>query len=205
MKVDPDQFFVEQKEVISKIRVPEVQEVSAFDDALSGGLFRQAEDPYEGKSFAEVLRMKREKLEAQLKAAAPSEPAAQAEPEVQPEPKPTGADESLEDRKARLQAQRAAILEKRRKAREQELNEYNQSQSGAHLDAARNSFYAQMIKMDQALPRAQQKNPLPDPSTLPSAKPLAAASQPSSSVPSGPPAQAAAAFSLDDIEGININ
>ena len=148
MKVDPDQFFVEQKEVISKIRVPEVQEVSAFDDALSGGLFRQAEDPYEGKSFAEVLRMKREKLEAQLKAAAPSEPAAQAEPEVQPEPKPTGADESLEDRKARLQAQRAAILEKRRKAREQELNEYNQSQSGAHLDADRNSFYAQMIKMD---------------------------------------------------------
>ena len=49
--------------------MPNVEEVSAFDDAYSGFNFRQAEDPYEGKSFAEVLRLKREKLEAQLQAA----------------------------------------------------------------------------------------------------------------------------------------
>ena len=49
--------------------MPNVEEVSAFDDAFSGFNFRQAEDPYEGKSFAEVLRLKREKLEAQLQSA----------------------------------------------------------------------------------------------------------------------------------------
>ena len=50
--------------------------MSAFDDIHSGAQFRQAEDPYAGKSFAEVLRMKREKLDAQLKAnlPAPTEP-----------------------------------------------------------------------------------------------------------------------------------
>ena len=46
-----------------------MEEVSAFDDKYSGESFPQAEDPYAGKSFAEVLRMKREKLEAQLKTA----------------------------------------------------------------------------------------------------------------------------------------
>ena len=49
--------------MISKIRKPDVEEVSAFDDIHSGAQFRQAEDPYAGKSFAEVLRMKREKIE----------------------------------------------------------------------------------------------------------------------------------------------
>ena len=146
--------------MISKIRKPNVEEVSAFDDIHSGAQFRQAEDPYAGKSFAEVLRMKREKLDAQLKAnmPAPVEPAAAenqaaaAQPQV---PKPTGKDETLEDRKARLQAQRAALLEKRKQEREKELNDYNQNASGASLDAARNSFYAQMIKMDSAIPKQQ--------------------------------------------------
>lgn len=50
-------------------------------------------------------------------------------------------DDSLEGRKARLQAQRQALLEKRRQEREKELNDYNASNSGAQLDAARNSFY----------------------------------------------------------------
>ena len=50
--------------MISKIRKPNVEEVSAFDDEYSGANFRKAEDPYAGKSFAEVLRMKREKLDA---------------------------------------------------------------------------------------------------------------------------------------------
>ena len=75
------------------------------------------------------------------------------------QPKATGKDETLEDRKARLQAQRQALLEKRKQAREKELNDYNTSASGASLDAARNSFYAQMIKMDQALP--SNNKPLP--------------------------------------------
>ena len=52
--------------MISKIRKPDVEEVSAFDDQYSGLAFRQAEDPYAGKSFAEVLRMKREALEKNL-------------------------------------------------------------------------------------------------------------------------------------------
>ena len=37
-----------------------------IDDHHSGPLFRQAEDPYEGKSFAEVLKAKREALERDL-------------------------------------------------------------------------------------------------------------------------------------------
>ena len=91
--------------MISKIRKPNVEEVSAFDDIHSGAQFRQAEDPYEGKSFTEVLRMKREKLENELKANAPAEPEPQAAaPEEPPKPKPTGKDESLEDRKKRLEA-----------------------------------------------------------------------------------------------------
>ena len=57
--------------MISKIRKPKVEEVSAFDDIHSGATFPEKEDPYAGKSFAEVLKMKREKLEAQLKANAP--------------------------------------------------------------------------------------------------------------------------------------
>ena len=52
---------------------------------------------------------------------APTEPQpAAAQQEAQPvpaEPAPTGKDESLEARKARLQAQRAALLEKRKQAR----------------------------------------------------------------------------------------
>ena len=48
--------------MISKIRVPNVQEVSAFDD-YAGVTFPEKEDPYAGKSFSEVLRMKREKLD----------------------------------------------------------------------------------------------------------------------------------------------
>ena len=83
--------------------------VSAFDDEFSGASFRKAEDPYAGKSFAEVLREKREKLDQQLKAHVPvEEPAAQeggpAQQQEQPEPVATGKDESLEARKARLQA-----------------------------------------------------------------------------------------------------
>ena len=31
---------------------------------------------------------------------------------------------------------------------------YNEADDGAKLDIARNSFYAQMIKMDQALPKS---------------------------------------------------
>jgi len=52
--------------VLSKIRKPNVEEVSAFDDIHSGATFAQAEDLYAGKSFAEVLRLKRERLEASL-------------------------------------------------------------------------------------------------------------------------------------------
>ena len=59
-------FREQQKELIGAIRKPNVDEVSAFDDAYSGAAFRSAEDPYEGKSFAEVLKMKREKLEKEL-------------------------------------------------------------------------------------------------------------------------------------------
>ena len=70
-KIDPNKFLVEQKEVLKKIRKPKVEEVSAFDDIHSGATFAKQEDPYAGKSFAEVLKMKREKLEAQLKANAP--------------------------------------------------------------------------------------------------------------------------------------
>ena len=65
--------------MISKIRKPDVEEVSAFDDIHSGAQFRQAEDPYAGKSFAEVLRMKREKIEQQLKANVPAAEPAPAE------------------------------------------------------------------------------------------------------------------------------
>ena len=56
--------------------------------------------------------------------------------------------ETVDDRKKRLMAQRDALLQKRKAEREKELQEYNKSQAGANLDVARNSFYAQMIKMD---------------------------------------------------------
>ena len=52
------------KDIVSK---PNVEDVSPIDDHLSGPLFRAAEDPYEGKSFAEVLREKREALDKTLK------------------------------------------------------------------------------------------------------------------------------------------
>ena len=64
-------FREQQKDLIGAIRKPNVEEVSAFDDAYSGAAFRSAEDPYEGKSFAEVLKMKREKLEKELQEKAP--------------------------------------------------------------------------------------------------------------------------------------
>ena len=92
---------------------------------------------------------------------APVEPVAEAQTAAaQPQvPAPTGKDETLEARKARLQAQRAALLEKRKQEREKELTDYNQNASGASLDAARNSFYAQMIKMDSAIPKQKWAPP----------------------------------------------
>ena len=56
------EFEKKSKEIISKIRKPEVVEVSAFDDDIvdAGTLPGAQKDPYEGKSMAEVLRMKRE-------------------------------------------------------------------------------------------------------------------------------------------------
>jgi len=91
--------------------------------------------------------MKREKLDAQLKSnipasAEPDANQAAAAQEAAQVPAPTGKDETLDARKARLQAQRQALLEKRKQEREKELNDYNKSNSGASLDAARNSFYA---------------------------------------------------------------
>ena len=127
------------------VRKPNVEEVSAFDDNFSGPAFRSAEDPYEGKSFAEVLKLKREKLEKELAGkAVPNAPATEAKQVPM-------ANESVEDRKKRLFAQRAALLEKRKAEREKELTDYNASKSGASLDQARNTFYKQMIKMDQAV------------------------------------------------------
>jgi hypothetical protein len=41
------------------VQKPNVEQVSVIDDHHSGLEFRQAEDPYEGKSFSEVLRDKR--------------------------------------------------------------------------------------------------------------------------------------------------
>ena len=61
-----DDFKEESKEILEKIKKPVVNDVSAFDDLLSGPGFRQAEDPYEGKSMAEMLRMKREQIEKDL-------------------------------------------------------------------------------------------------------------------------------------------
>lgn len=58
--------------MISKIRKPDPKEIKPFDDAELMPLpARGQEDPNAGKSFAEVLREKREKLEASLKAQAP--------------------------------------------------------------------------------------------------------------------------------------
>lgn len=115
---------------------PNVESVSVIDDLHSGDQFRQAEDPYDGKSFSEVLKAKRAALEAELSKNA--------------QVKPTD-DDSVEGRKRRLQAQRDALIAKRKAERDQELADYNKSKSGAALDIARNSFYAQMIKMDNAL------------------------------------------------------
>lgn len=113
--------------MLSKIRKPQVQEVSAFDDIHANATFPEKEDPYAGKSFAEVLRLKREKLEADLKAQAlpvqksevaeGGDSAAATDPPVD--------DDSLEGRKRRLQAQRQALLEKRKREREKELEDYN--------------------------------------------------------------------------------
>ena len=122
---------------------PSVEDVSVIDDHHSGPLFRQAEDPYEGKSFSEVLKAKREALERNLQAQQqPVQSKIQSQP-IDPD--------SIEGRKKRLQAQRDALLAKRKAERDKELEDYNKSQAGANLDAARNTFYKQMIKMDQAL------------------------------------------------------
>ena len=91
--------------------------------------------------------MKREKLEKELQEKAPQN-VPQEEKKEQPV---VGASESIEDRKKRLFAQRAALIEKRKAEREKELTEYNASKSGASLDQARNTFYKQMIKMDQSV------------------------------------------------------
>lgn len=69
---DPSLFKEQQKDLLKAVRKPDVEEVSAFDDVHSGAMFRQAEDPYEGKSFAEVLKLKREKLEKELAGKAPA-------------------------------------------------------------------------------------------------------------------------------------
>lgn len=125
---------------------PSVEDVSVIDDHHSGPLFRQAEDPYEGKSFTEVLKAKREALERNMQAQ--KQPKQPAQSQIQSQP--TDPD-SIEGRKKRLQAQRDALLAKRKAERDKELEDYNKSQAGANLDAARNTFYKQMIKMDQAL------------------------------------------------------
>ena len=62
-KVALKQFREQQKDLIGAVRKPNVEEVSAFDDN-----YNAAKDPYEGKSFAEVLKLKREKLEKELAA-----------------------------------------------------------------------------------------------------------------------------------------
>ena len=186
--------------MISKIRKPDVEEVSAFDDIHSGAQFRQAEDPYAGKSFAEVLRMKREKIEQQLKTNVPAAEPAPAENQAEPVPAATGKDETLEARKARLQAQRAALLAKRKQEREKELNDYNQNASGASLDAARNSFYAQMIKMDQAIPKQKWQPPSAPAQAEP--KPAAAGQAQAQAASQKPPARSG--FNLDDIDGVDI-
>ena len=114
------------------------------------------------------------------------------------EPQVAGAGESLEDRKKRLQAQRAALLEKRKQEREKELQDYNQSVSGAHLDAARNSFYAQMIKMDQALPKSHRQPPSASDSTGAN---QAAAQQPAANAK---PAASGGGFNLDDLDPVDL-
>jgi len=92
--------------VLSKIRKPKVEEVSAFDDIHSGASFRQAEDPYAGKSFAEVLRLKREALEASLVSVniAPTVLAGSTQNTLAAEQQmpAVGANETLDDRKQRL-------------------------------------------------------------------------------------------------------
>ena len=65
-----------------------------IDDHLSGSLFRQAEDPYEGKSFSEVLKAKREAIERSL--------ASQQKKDLTQVSEPL--DDTIETRKKRLQA-----------------------------------------------------------------------------------------------------
>ena len=92
--------------MLSKIRKPKVEEVSAFDDIHSGASFPQAEDPYAGKSFAEVLRLKREALEASLVTVniAPATQAGSTQNTLAAEQQMpvVGANETLDDRKQRL-------------------------------------------------------------------------------------------------------
>lgn len=72
-----------------------------IDDQHSGPLFRQAEDPYEGKSFQEVLREKREAIERSLALKQPKDPVQDPDPLANYQP---DLPDSMEARKKRLQA-----------------------------------------------------------------------------------------------------
>ena len=78
-----------------------------IDDHHSGPLFRQAEDPYEGKSFQEVLREKREAIERSLALKQPKDPVK--DDDLEPHSQHDMPD-SVEARKKRLQAQRDALI-----------------------------------------------------------------------------------------------
>ena len=117
-----------------------------------------------------MLKLKREALEAKLKNAKALEKpeskiAANKPMEIPTRPKEAITDpskpETIEDRMARLKAQRDALLKKRKEDREKELESYNASQGGAQLDQAKNTFYKQMIKADQGI---QKTNPEEQPS-----------------------------------------
>ena len=113
-----DRFREVEKTVIKIAEAlprPDVESVSVIDDHLSELQFRQAEDPYEGKNFSEVLRAKREALERDLQTLVN-----QKEPQIL---KTT--EDSLEARKKRLAAQRDALIAKRKAEREKELVDYN--------------------------------------------------------------------------------
>lgn len=69
--------------------------------------------------------------------------------------------ETIEDRMARLKAQRDQLLKKRKEDREKELASYNASQGGAQLDQAKNSFYKQMIKADASIKKQQSAETKP--------------------------------------------
>lgn len=71
-----------------------------IDDHHSGLLFRQAEDPYEGKSFQEVCREKREAIERSLALKQSKDPVQDPNQPYSQHDMP----DSIESRKKRLQA-----------------------------------------------------------------------------------------------------